>query len=241
MGMSDTRDSINAVRESGDAAREATEPENAIDSDNWDVILAIKDDSADTTTTTKPRDSNKPRPPHPTDSSIPIVGGGARRIRYEPHQFRDSYVDEYTREPLPTHLVKTAIIEELDYFNARVWELTDKKTAMATPDSKLVRTRWVICNTGDTTEYGIRARLVACEIATTTSDDFYASTPPLESKRLLFSEFATARVDSKGVPLELSFVDIRKAYFNAKPTRNVHLMFPREMGLDSSAVAHLKR
>ena len=39
----------------------------------------------------------------------------------------------------------------------------------------------------------------------------------------------------------LSFVDIRKAYFNGVPKRNVHLAFPKELGIPDNLVAHLKR
>ena len=39
----------------------------------------------------------------------------------------------------------------------------------------------------------------------------------------------------------MSFVDIRKAYFNAVPRRRMHLYLPREMGLGTKAIAHLKR
>ena len=34
------------------------------------------------------------------------------------------------------------------------------------------------------------------------TDEFYASTHPLEAKRLIFSEFATARVSPSGGPLD---------------------------------------
>ena len=70
---------------------------------------------------------------------------------------------------------------------------------------------------------------------------FFAATPPLESKRILFSEFASKRCLPDGRPLELSFVDIRKAYFNGIPKRRLHLFLPREMGQAKGAIAHLKR
>ena len=39
----------------------------------------------------------------------------------------------------------------------------------------------------------------------------------------------------------ISFVDIKKAYFNDVPRRNAHLAFPRELGIDDGKIAHLKR
>ena len=58
---------------------------------------------------------------------------------------------------------------------------------------------------------------------------------------MLFSELATARQLPDGRPLEVSFIDIRKAYFNGIPRRNLHLFLPREAGLGPKAVAHLLR
>ena len=51
-------------------------------------------------------------PPH--ESEIPNMAGGKTHIRYDPISFRDVYLDEYTRQPLPHHLVQAAIKEELN-------------------------------------------------------------------------------------------------------------------------------
>ena len=61
------------------------------------------------------------------------------------------------------------------------------------------------------------------------------------SKRMLISEFATRRVARNGKPLQLSFVDILKAYFNGIPTRNIFVRLPKEMGLGGNVVAKLDR
>ena len=97
---------------------------------------------------------------------LPVEGGGAVKIHFSPHDFRAQYLDEYTREPLPHTLVQAAIREELDYFNSKVWELSDARRVMGESDSKVIRTRWVITNKGDTEKPDIRARLVACELNT---------------------------------------------------------------------------
>ena len=107
--------------------------------------------------------------------------------------------------------------------------------------SKTVRTRWVICNKSDDACPDIRARLVACELNTFSTDEYFASTPPLEAKRMLLSEFATRRHCADGRPLEISFVDVRKAYFNGIPKRDLFLFVPKEMGLGAKALAHLRR
>ena len=78
------------------------------------------------------------------------------------------------------------------------------------------------------------------EINTYKRDEFYASTPPLEAKRMLFSGFARERT-CDGQPIKLDFVDIRKAYFNALPKRLLHVYLPKELGLPTGKVAELLR
>ena len=56
----------------------------------------------------------------------------------------------------------------------------------------------------------------------------------------MFSQYASER-HGKGKPLRLNFVDIRKAYFNGRPTRNLSMHFPKELGLPSNVVARLVR
>ena len=133
------------------------------------------------------------------------------------------------------------MIDELSYFNRHVWRGIDR-TQDVQPSGKTVRTRWVLCNKGDQTNYDVRARLVACEINTFKDEtgSFYASTPPLEAKRMLLSQFATERTRD-GAALQLSFVDIRKAYFNAIPERSISVCLPPELGLSSKIVGHLRR
>ena len=99
-------------------------------------------------------------------------------------------------------------------------------------DSKLVRCRWVLANKGDSQSPDVRARLVACEVNhnNTKEESYFASTPPLEAKRMLFAKFADQPV-KEGIQQRLSFVDVRKAYFNGIPRRNLFMSLPRELGL----------
>ena len=87
-------------------------------------------------------------------------------------------------------------------------------------------------NKGEAESPDVRARLVACEVSTSSKkeDSFFASTPPLETKRMLFRKYADKPiVDEK--PMRLSFIDIKKAYFNGIPKRNILMKLPRELGL----------
>lgn len=154
---------------------------------------------------------------------------------------REAYLEEYTREPLPHSLVGQAIRKELEYFNSKVWELSDAKALLNQRDAKTIRKRWVITNKGDCDKPDIRARLVAQEVASYKSDACFASTPPLEAKRLLLSHMATQRRLVDGRAIEASFIDIKKAYFDRNSRGRLHLFLPREMGREKGADAHLNR
>ena len=175
-------------------------------------------------------------------SSIKRTSGGVLPIGYLPCQFRPRYIDEYTGQVLDPELAKGAIIEELDYFNSRVWEISTMEEMRAVPGHIHVRSRWVCCNKGDDSMPDVRCRLVACEInkGGDRPDHFFASTPPLEAKKLLFARFAQERMRS-GQHLQLSFVDVRKAYFNGIPRRPVYMQFPKELGLPNNLVGKLVR
>ena len=170
-------------------------------------------------------------------SSCPRVSGGVLPISYQPECFKAKYIDEYTGEVLEPELIQAAIVEELNYFNERVWQIETRENMLKVPDHVFVRSRWINCNKGDANNPDIRARLVACEVNKGDKQDHYfASTPPLEAKKLLFAQYARER-SRNGQPLRLSFIDVRKAYFNGMPKRPLYMAFPKEMGLPSNLVA----
>ena len=49
------------------------------------------------------------------------------------------------------------------------------------------------------------------------------------------------RENEGGEPLQLSFVDIRKAYVYGKPERKIFIRLPPEIGLGKDVVARLDR
>ena len=57
---------------------------------------------------------------------------------------------------------------------------------------------------------------------------------------MLFAKYADEPV-KRGLPQRLGFVDIRKAYFNGIPKRNVFMSLPRELGLPGHWVGHQVR
>ena len=99
-----------------------------------------------------------------------------------------------------------------------------------------------MANKGDSKEPDVRARLVGCEInkGGEKVDALYASTPPCEAKNILFSQLSSERT-RKGTSLKMSFVDIRKGFFNGKPTRNLLMHLPKELGLAPNLVGRLVR
>ena len=174
-------------------------------------------------------------------SKVTKTNGGVINVTYSPENFRSKYLDEYTGESLEPELISTAIREELDYFNSKVWQIEQKSEMLKKKDYVFVRSRWVLCNKGDNKVPDMRARLVACEVNKGDRHDaFYASTPPLEAKKVLFSRLAQERYRN-GEPLRLDFLDVKKAYFNGIPKRDVYMQLPREMGLPSHFVARQVR
>jgi hypothetical protein len=132
-------------------------------------------------------------------SKVPKTGGGYMNISYD--NWKPRYVDEYTGEVLQDQLVRTAMIDELDYFNQHVWEVDTLDHMKTVPDYILVRSRWVMANKGDSAEPDVRARLVGCEVNKTgeKNDAFFAPTLPLEAKKIMFSQYASER-HRKGKP-----------------------------------------
>ena len=177
-----------------------------------------------------------------TYSKVPKYGSNRTLpVVYDPTNFKNQYTDEYTGETLPPQLIRDAIEDELNYFNSKVWQMSTMEEMQKVPDHILVRSRWVLCNKGDAQAPDVRARLVSCELNKGDRNDmFSASTPPLEAKRMLFARYVSER-ERKGKPLRLSFVDVRKAYFNALPERAIYMRLPKEMGFPPSTIARQVR
>ena len=156
--------------------------------------------------------------------------------------FKPQYKDEYTNKMLPYEAAKDAMLDELSYFCSVVFQGVTTDEALKDSDGKIVGCRWVNCNKGDLENPDVRCRLVAQEVnhGDGPTDAFYAATPPLESKRLLFSQWATER-KRDGRHLKISCVDIRKAYFNGKPNRSLYVRLPPELGLPRNVLGKLVR
>ena len=94
-----------------------------------------------------------------------------------------------------------------------VWGVVPVAEAWRATGRKPIGGRWVCCNKGDREGPAIRARWCAKEVATYTSDAFFAATPPLEAMRLMLSEAASR--GRKGPELKVQLLDAKKAQLHA--------------------------
>ena len=99
---------------------------------------------------------------------------------------------------------------------SKCWESTGKAP---------IGVRWGDVNKGDKIHPEYRSRLVAKEIKIDKRDDLFAATPPLESKKLLFSWAVTEGIGfvkgNRKEGMKLDVIDVRRAYFHAEARRQV--------------------
>ena len=71
-----------------------------------------------------------------------------------------------------------------------VWDVVPAAESWAVTGKAPLQGKWVDVNKGDLERPVVRSRYVAKEFANVRSDDFFASTPPLEALRMLLSHAA---------------------------------------------------
>ena len=111
--------------------------------------------------------------------------------------------------------MKAARRKELDDFETKnVWKEVSLEEAHRISDRAPITVRWVDVNKGDDDCPDIRSRLVARQIRGANEDPMFAPTPPLEALRRI----------------QVSSIDISRAYFNAKcdPTKPTFVALPTE-------------
>ena len=132
--------------------------------------------------------------------------------------------DDVSGADLNVEDVKAARALEMTYFEKlgvydRVSIDDMKKTG-----GKLIGTRWVDVNKGDSTNVDCRSRLVGREFNIGRDDALYAATPPLEALRIIVSDAAT--VAGEAEKREIMVNDVCRAYFYAKIERDVYIELP---------------
>ena len=117
--------------------------------------------------------------------------------------------DDVSGMELELKRVNQARQEEMQFFEKRKAYTRCRRERVDIEEGKLIDTRWIDVNKGDEENPNYRSRLVGREF--NTYDTEYAATPPLDSKRLLFPQFASEQRRGNE-PLQLSVVDVKKAY-----------------------------
>ncbi len=150
---------------------------------------------------------------------------------YGPAQgYSGRYRDDLTGQVLRDDLVKAARMKELAFFHSKgVWVKVPREKAKATTGKNPISVRWVDVNKGDEAAPNYRSRLVARQIKALdrTGDSYFAPAPPLEALRTVLSLAMTRCGSHRPIwdptspqRTQVSFVDITRAYFNAKVDRD---------------------
>ena len=134
--------------------------------------------------------------------------------------------DDVSGASLNPALVHEARATEIEYFKGMgVYERVHRSEQQQTK-GKIIGTKWIDTNKGDSANPKIRSRLVGKEFRTGPDDALFASTPPLEALRLIVSRAATV---VEGEPTnEIMVNDVSRAYFYAKCTRCLYVELPKE-------------
>ena len=154
--------------------------------------------------------------------------------------YTGKYKDDVSGQLLRDDLVAAARITELEYFNSKgVWRKKTRQEAYLRTGRAPVSVRWVDVNKGDDMNPRYRSRLVARQLKATdkSGTSYFAPTPPLEALRTVLS-FATTTIGSwkpcydekSSRCMQIGFLDISRAYFNAKIDADVptYVQLPAE-------------
>ena len=140
--------------------------------------------------------------------------------------YRDvTFVDDVTGSVLDKEKTIEARIKEMQFFRSRgVYTKVKREGYM-----KIIKTRWLDINKGDSVVMNLRSRLVGCEFAKEKRDDLFAATPPLESMRTIMALCAS---NQNAVKPEENYIimsnDVSRAYFYAPTTRAIYIEIPQE-------------
>ena len=91
---------------------------------------------------------------------------------------------------------------------------------------KIISTKWIDTNKGDTANPNYRSRLVGREIKRDKRLDLFAATPPLETIKYLVARCAQEQSRSKS--WRIATIDVRRAYFYAPSRRQLYVEIPAE-------------
>ena len=143
-------------------------------------------------------------------------------------QVPGDYFDDITGHKLDKDLVRAARAEEVRFLREpKIYEKVPIAQAWSVTGKQPIGGRWVDHDKGSHAAPEVRSRYVAKDYNKGPQDGLFAAMPPLEAKRMLLSHVATNRRQGHD-SIEVSFIDARKAYYNAKPARPVYVTLPQE-------------
>ncbi len=149
-----------------------------------------------------------------------------KNMRGPAQGYSGQFRDDLTGQVLRDDLVREARAKELEYFHSKgVWLKVPKHIAKLRGGRPPISVRWVDVNKGDDMNLKYRSRLVARQIKAldTSGTNYFAPAPPLEALRTVLS-LAMTKVGThmpnwnprSASRTQISIVDIKRAYFNAK-------------------------
>ncbi len=164
------------------------------------------------------------------------------------------YRDDLTGQVLEDQLVRAARLQELAFFHSKgVWLKVPRQRAREVTGRAPISLRWVGVNKGDELEPNYRSRLVArqLKVMDKSGQSYFAPAPPLEALRTILSLAMTRIGDHRPnwdprspTRTQLSFLDIKRAYFNARVDREAAPCFvelPQEEDDHTTMCAELLR
>ena len=134
--------------------------------------------------------------------------------------------DDLAGQTLHDGKVAAARATELKFFDTKgVWKKVPRANARTQTGKPPISVRWVDVNKGDDVNENYRSRLVARELKALDRSGacYFAPAPPLEALRTVLS-MAMTRIgahqpiwdESSHERQQISFIDVKRAYFNAK-------------------------
>ena len=147
-------------------------------------------------------------------------------IRSPENGYSGRIKDDLTGQTLHDGKVAIARAVELKFFDTKgVWKKVPRANAKAQTGKPPISVRWVDVNKGDDVNENHRSRLVARELKALDRSGacYFAPAPPLEALRTVLSMAMTGIGTHRPIwdgsspeRQQISFIDVKRAYFNAK-------------------------
>ena len=164
------------------------------------------------------------------DEGDVMVGEVAVNVEPEDEELKIKAYDDLTGREMNAEDTRLGREEEIEYMqNRRIWDEKDEEDCWKDTGKPPVSVRWVDVQKGEE----VRCRLVARDFKPKWEDDradLFASMPPLEAKKALFSKAASQVGLSR--KKKLLFIDAKKAHLNGKVDEgtNAYIQLPDEVG-----------